>query len=157
METWFTKAVIATVCIVPSFLAIPFFKFRFGIDPLVFLVWYFSATAVSISIYWLATGRAATLIPPANAIPIIIVIGLVFGALANGLLFQSIGLAPNPGLPPVIYATASIVVFFLSALLATTLPMLFKPVTVEFSRVAGIVMVLVGLYLLAGGKFGMNA
>ncbi len=30
METWFVKSILATVTIVPAFIAIPFFKFRFG-------------------------------------------------------------------------------------------------------------------------------
>jgi hypothetical protein len=84
----------------------------------------------------------------------IIAIGVVFGTFANGSLFQAIGIAPNPGLPPVIYASASMVVFFLSALLASTAPSLFKPVSLELGRLAGILLVLGGLYLLAGGKVG---
>ena len=154
METWFAKSVLATVSIVPGFLAIPFFKTKFGIDPLVFLVWYFSATALSIAVFWGLSGRAAELVPPTPLLFAIILLGLVFGALANGLLFQALGLAPNPGMPPVIYATSSMIVFFLSALLASTFPVLFKPVSVEFGRVAGILLVLSGLYFLAGGKIG---
>lgn len=152
MEAWFVKSIIATVCIVPSFIAIPFFKFRYGVDPLVFLAWYFAATAVSIAGYIAVSGRAAELVPPVPVIASVITIGLVFGALANGTLFQAIGLAPNPGLPPVMYATASMIVFFLSALLAGSFPALFKPVIVDTGRLIGIMMVLVGLYLLAGGK-----
>ena len=153
METWFVKSVFATVSIVPAFLAIPIFKTKFGIDPLVFLVWYFGATATSIAIFWLLSGRAAELVPSASQLLPIIAIGLVFGALANGFLFQAIGLAPNPGLPPVIYATSSIIVFILSVALASTFPGLFKPVSAELTRMAGIVLVVAGLYLLAGGKF----
>lgn len=152
METWFTKSVIATLTIVPAFLAIPFFKTRYGIDPLVYLVWYFGATAVSIALYFVVSGRAANLVPPAGVIASIVTIGLVFGAIANGLLFQAMGLAPNPGLPPVVYATSSIVVFALSIALATTFPGFFKPVTADLSRLAGIVLVIAGLYLLAGGR-----
>lgn len=158
METWFVKSVFATVCIIPAFLAIPFFKTKFGIDPLVFLVWYFGSTAVSIAIIWLLTGRGGgELVPPTPQLTAIIAIGLVFGALANGFLFQAIGLAPNPGLPPVIYATSSMIVFVLSVALASTFPDLFKPVNAELTRVAGIVLVLVGLYLLAGGKFTVES
>jgi hypothetical protein len=152
METWFAKSLLATIAIVPSFIAIPFFKFRFGVDPLVFLVWYFAATAISIAVFWGISGRSAELVPPLPATVPIICIGLVFGALANGSLFQAIGLAPNPGLPPVVYATSSMIVFVLAALLAGTLPALFKPVSVDAGRLAGIVLTLGGLYLLAGGR-----
>ena len=36
MEIWFSKSILATLCIVPSFIAIPFMKFRYGVDPLGF-------------------------------------------------------------------------------------------------------------------------
>ncbi|MFT5438420.1 MAG: hypothetical protein ACI9MJ_000279 [Alphaproteobacteria bacterium] len=152
MESWFVKSVFATLSIVPAFLAIPFFKTKFGIDPLVFLVWYFGATAASITIFWLVSGRASELVPSTPQLLTIIGIGLVFGALANGFLFQAIGLAPNPGLPPVIYATSSLIVFILSVALASAFPALFKPVSAELTRMAGVVLVVAGLYLLAGGK-----
>lgn len=154
MEPWFAKSVLATISIVPAFIAIPFFKSKFGVDPLVFLVYYFGATAVSIAVFWGTMSGFTELVPSAPVVLAIVVIGILFGTLANGSLFQAIGMAPNPGMPPVIYATASMVVFFLSAFLASTLPDFFKPVSVEFGRVAGIVLVLAGLYLLAGGRIG---
>ena len=152
MEVWFSKSILATLCIVPSFIAIPFMKFRFGIDPLVFLAWYFGATAVSIVSYLSLSGRSGEILPPTPALAVIILIGAVFGALANGSLFQAIGLAPNPGLPPVMYATSSMIVFFLSIALSGTFPALFKPVVADFSRICGIGLILAGLYLVAGGK-----
>lgn len=152
MEAWFAKSILATVSIVPAFIAIPFFKFRYGVDPLVFLAWYFGATAISIAGYIAVSGRVAELVPPVPVVLAVIAIGVIFGALANGTLFQAIGLAPNPGLPPVMYATSSMIVFFLSAVLASSFPALFKPVIVDAGRVVGIVMVLAGLYLLAGGR-----
>jgi len=153
METWFVKSAFATASIVPAFLAIPFFKSKYDIDPLVFLVWYFGATATSIALFWLLSGRASELVPGPPQLLTIIAIGLVFGALANGFLFQAIGMAPNPGLPPVVYATSSVLVFVLSIALASTLPGLFRPVVTDISRLVGIGLVLLGLYLLAGGKF----
>lgn len=152
MEPWFFKSLLATACIVPAFVAIPFFKFRYGVDPLVFLVWYFAATALSIAIFWGVSGRADELVPAAPVLAAIVGIGIFFGSFANGSLFQAIGIAPNPGLPPVIYASSSMIVFFLSVALAGSLPNLFRPVIVEPGRVAGIVLVLAGLYLLAGGR-----
>ena len=153
MEAWFAKSILATICIVPSFIAIPFIKFRYGVDPLVFLAWYFAATAVSIVVYLLLSGRGGEIVLPALVVITILLIGAIFGALANGALFQAIGLAPNPGLPPVMYATSSMIVFFLSVALASSFPALFKPVVADLGRVAGIVLILTGLFLLAGGKF----
>ena len=155
MEAWFAKSLLATVSIVPSFIAIPFFKFRYGVDPLIFLTWYFGATSLSIALYIWISGRAGELVPEGPVLISILVIGAVFGALANGSLFQAIGLAPNPGLPPVMYATSSMLVFFLSIALAGSFPALFKPVVADLERVAGIGLILFGLYLLAGGKISM--
>lgn len=153
-EAWFTKSVLATVAIVPSFIAIPFFRKNFGVDPLVFVVWYFGGTALSIALFLSATKGLQALVPDLPALLGILAIGMVFGAFANGSLFQAVGLAPNPGLPPVVYATSSMFVFLLSALLASALPALFNPVSTELSRAAGLLLVLAGLYLLAGGKIG---
>ena len=155
MEIWFSKSFLATLCIVRSFIAIPFMKFRYGVDPLVFLSWYFGATAISIAVYLSLSGRGAEIMPPMPVLAVILLIGAVFGALANGALFQAIGLAPNPGLPPVMYATSSMLVFFLSVALASSFPALFKPVVADPGRVIGIVLVLAGLFLLAGGKVSM--
>jgi drug/metabolite transporter (DMT)-like permease len=151
MQTWFLKSLLATITIVPSFIAIPFFKHRYGLDPLVFVVWYFGGTALSIALFFVATGRGTAVLPPWPLPLAILAIGMVFGAVANGSLFQAVGLAPNPGLPPVVYASSSMIVYALSAVLAASFPDLFKRVSVEPERVAGMVLVLVGLYLLAGG------
>jgi hypothetical protein len=152
MEVWFSKSIIATFFVVPAFIAIPFFKTRFGVDPMVFLIWYFIGTALSISLYFIFVGKGAALVPSTNLVLAFIAIGLAFGSVANGSLFQAVGLAPNPGIPPVIYATSSIVVFFLSLFLAARFPAAFKPVSADISRLAGIFLVLFGLYLLAGGR-----
>lgn len=151
-EPWFVKAILATAAIVPAFLAIPFFRKNFGVDPLVFVVWYFGATALSVAIYVGAQRGVQAVVPPPSALAGIVLIGMVFGAFANAALFQAVSLAPNPGLPPVIYATSSVFVFVLSALLAGALPALFNPVSAEPGRIAGLVLVLAGLYLVAGGR-----
>ena len=152
MEPWFTRSLLATASIVPAFLAIPYFKSKLGVDPLVFLVWYFGATAASIALLLSLNGRGAELLPSIPVLIAAVAIGLTFGALANGALFEAIGMAPNPGLPPVIYASASVIVFVLSALLASSAPGLFRPVSTDPGQLGGIALVLAGLYLLAGGR-----
>jgi len=151
-EPWFAKSMIATAVIVPTFVAIPFFRKNFGVDPLAFVVWYFGGTSVAIALFLLATRGPAVVVPHPLAVIGILAVGLTIGAAANGLLFQAVTLAPNPGLPPVIYATSSVFVFLLSALLASALPALFSPVSTDLGRLAGLALVLAGLYLLAGGR-----
>jgi hypothetical protein len=153
-EPWFTKSILATLSIVPAFLAIPFMRRNYGVDPLVFVVWYFGGTAVSIAAYLALSRGTAVLVPHAAIVAAIVALGLAFGALANGSLFQAVGLAPNPGLPPVIYASSSVVIFMLAALFARALPGWFSPVSTDPSRLLGLLLVLGGLYLLAGGRIG---
>jgi hypothetical protein len=151
MEPWFAKSLLATAAIVPSFIAIPFFRRNLAVDPLVFVIWYFGGTALSIAVYVCFSRGLQAIAPQLPALIGILAIGMIFGAFANGSLFQAVSVAPNPGLPPVIYATSSVLVFALSALLASTLPAFFSPVTTELTRVAGLLLVLAGLYLVAGG------
>ena len=109
----------------------------------------------ALPIFYLSAAKGLQAVAPPLAVALgILAIGMVFGAFANGSLFQAVTLAPNPGLPPVVYATSSMFVFLLSALLANALPALFNPVSTELSRLAGLLLVLAGLYLLAGGKLG---
>ena len=153
MAPWIIKAIAATASVVPVFIAIPFFRKNYGVDALVFMSWYFGAAAVSVAIYLAASGRGGELVPRAPVTIAIVIIGLTLGALANGQLFQAVIAAPNPGLPPVVYATASVFVFLLSALFAAALPQFFAPVSAGPMHLVGIVLVLAGLFLLAGGLY----
>ena len=75
METWFYKSIVATLSVTPTFIAIPFFKAR-GIDPLIFLVWYFLGSAAGVAAFTAAGGNAETLIPSIAPLLAIFVIGL---------------------------------------------------------------------------------
>jgi hypothetical protein len=151
---WLAKAALATLAVTPVFVAIPYLKRNHAIDPLVFLAWYFGATAVSVAAFLAIAGRGAELAPRPLVIAAIVAIGLTLGATANGLLFQAVTLAPNPGLPPVVYATSSMIVFVLSVLLAALFPQLFVTVSSDPVRLSGIALVIAGLFLLAGGANG---
>ena len=151
MEPWLARSAIATLAVIPVFIAIPYLRRNYGVDPLVYLVWYFGAAAISVALYLAIVGRAGELAPRPGVIASIIAIGLTLGAIANGALFQAVITAPNPGLPPVIYATSSLAVFVLSVFLASILPQFFVPATSDPARLGGIVLVIAGLFLLAGG------
>ncbi len=49
------------------------------------------------------------------------------------------------------------IVFLLSIILFRYFPDLFKPVSAEPLRLAGIVITLFGLYLLSGGRLGLDS
>lgn len=156
-EPLFTKSILATLSIVPAFLAIPFMRRNYGVDPLVFVVWYFGGTALSIAVYLALSRGAAVLVPHAAVVAAIVALGLVFGALANGSLFQAVGRAPNPGLPPVIYASSSVVIFTLAALFSRALTGWFSPVSTDVYWLLGLLFVLAGPYLLASCRAGIAA
>lgn len=148
---WFLQAIGATLCIVPAFLSIPFFKKNFGVDPLLFLTWYFAGTAITNAFVVRYAGFSRSLVPDATVVGAMLAIGLTFGAAANGLLFLSVANAPNPGLPPVIYGSSSMIVFVLAAVFAVKIPRLFNAVNTDLDRFVGILFVLLGLFFIAGG------
>ena len=150
--SWLALSIIATLCIIPAFLAIPFFAKNFGVRPEVFMTWYFVGVCTGVSLLLTGAGSGKELL--GSGLPVtaaIVAIGFVFGAIANSFLFRAISLAPNPGMPPVIYSMASVLVFILSALFATRLPALFKQVNADIDRLVGIGIVIFGLFLVAGG------
>ncbi len=148
---WTGKAVASALGVVPVFLAIPFFAKNFQVRPEAFMPWYFLGAALGVGSWICLDGRAADLFRGREIVLPIVAIGLTFGAVTNYTLFQSIGFAPNPGLPPVIFGSASIVLFVLSAVLANQLPQFFNPVRTDLDRILGILLVLAGLFLVAGG------
>ncbi len=151
-SAWLWCSAVATVSVAPVLLAIPFFARHFHVKPEAFTLWYFASVAGGIALWLALAGRAADLSPGgAGAALGIVLVGVTFGAAANGFLFQAIALAPNPGLPSVMYAGASVIVFFASAALAHRLPMFFGRVNTDLDRFVGIVLVLAGMFLIAGG------
>lgn len=149
---WFSNAVLATISIIPAFLSIPFFRKNFGVPAEVFMVWYFFGTSCGVVLWMGLQGRAEVLIAHGRLVSFtIFLIGGAFGALANSALFRSIAQAPNPGMPPAVYSAASVVVFCLSALLAAKLPQFFNRVETAPDRLIGVLLVVLGIFLTAGG------
>ena len=149
---WIWFAAFATVSVTRVFISIPFFAKNFQVTPETFTAWYFASVSVGIGLWLWLDGRAADLHPGGlRAAAGIVLVGLSFGAAANGLLFRAVSLAPNPGLPPVVYSGASVIVFLASAALADRLPRFFAQVNTDLDRFLGILLVLAGAFLIAGG------
>ena len=151
-SAWLWFSAIATVSVAPVLLSIVFFAKHYQVKPEAFTTWYFASVAAGVALWlWLA-GRGADLHPggPGAALGIVLV-GLSFGAAANAFLVRAVSLAPNPGLPSVMYAGASVIVFFASAALADRLPRFFGRVNTDLDRFVGIVLVIAGMFLIAGG------
>lgn len=149
---WLALSFLATLCIVPTFLSIPYFGRNFQVKPEVFMTWYFAGVSLGVGLWIYLSGRATDLLPRSQgALAGIILIGLTFGAVANSSLFRAVALAPNPGMPPVVYSAVSVVVFLASAMLASRLPKYFEQVSTDLDRFLGILLVIAGLFLIAGG------
>ncbi|HEY7678225.1 MAG TPA: hypothetical protein VIG69_14215 [Candidatus Methylomirabilis sp.] len=149
---WLWFSAFATVSVTPVFIAIPFFIKNFLVKPETFTAWYFASVSVGIALWLWLDGRAADLHPGGlRAAAGIALVGLSFGAAANGFLFRAVSVAPNPGLPPVMYSGASVIVFLASAALADRLPRFFDRVNTDFDRFLGILLVIAGVFLIAGG------
>lgn len=151
-SAWLWFSAVATVSVAPVLLSIAFFARHYQVKPEAFTTWYFGSVAVGVALWvWLA-GRAADLHPGGTEAALgIVLVGLSFGAAANAFLIRAVSLAPNPGLPSVMYAGASVIVFFASAALAERLPRFFGRVNTDVDRFLGIVLVIAGMFLIAGG------
>lgn len=149
---WLWFSAFATLSVTPVFISIPFFARNFHVKPETFTAWYFASVSLGIALWLWLGGRAADLYPGRlRAAFGIVLVGLSFGATANGLLFRAVSVAPNPGLPPVMYSGASVIVFLASAALADRLPRFFDRVNTDMDRFLGILLVGVGVFLISGG------
>ena len=149
---WLWLSVFATICVVPTFLSIPYFARNFRVKPETFMAWYFAGASVGVGAWLCLAGRGSELFADRwGVLGGITAIGLTFGTLANSSLFRAVALAPNPGMPPVIYSAASVVVFLASAALARHLPGYFNQVSTDPDRLLGILLAIAGLFLTAGG------
>jgi len=151
-SAWLWFSAVATVSVAPVLISIPFFAKNFQVKPEAFTTWYFASVSVGVAVWlWLA-GRGADLRPGGAVAALgIVLVGLSFGAAANGFLFHAVSVAPNPGLPSVMYSGASVIVFFASAALADRLPRLFDQVSTDIDRFLGILLMIAGVFLIAGG------
>jgi len=149
---WLWFSAVATVSVAPVLISIPFFAKHFQVKPEAFTTWYFASVSIGVALWLWVAGRAADLLPggPGSALGIVLV-GLSFGAAANGFLVRAVSVAPNPGLPSVMYSGASVIVFLASAALADRLPRFFDQVNTDLDRFLGILLVIGGVFLIAGG------
>lgn len=149
---WLWLSLLATICVAPVFLIIPYFDRNFQVRPEVFMIWYFVGTSIGVAAWMGLSRRPAALLPNHPGVLLAILsVGLAFGAVANSSLFRAVVVAPNPGMPPAIYSAASVIVFLASALLAGRLPRYFQQVNTDPDRFLGILLVIAGLFLTAGG------
>ncbi|MBI2217664.1 MAG: hypothetical protein HYU51_10235 [Candidatus Rokubacteria bacterium] len=151
--SWLWFSLVAATTLVPVFLSIPYFARNFHVRPDVFTSWYFGGVSIGVALWIALSEGAAALVPGGPRLLLgMLAVGVTFGAVANSSLFRAVAVAPNPGLPPVfLYSAASLAVFLASAALAHRLPRYFSAVSRDLDQLLGILLVMVGLFLIAGG------
>lgn len=143
---WAGRAILGTLFIIPSWIAIDFFKRNFGVSPEIFLVWYFFGTILSTGAV-LSLQRVSLVRSGIVLIAIIIGLGLTMGRLANVLLFTAAAKVPNPGLAVAISSTASAVIIFFSFVLWRVFPDYFSRPQLDLDHLWGVILIIIGMYL----------
>ena len=88
---WLWFSAFATLSVTPVFISIPFFARNFHVKPETFTAWYFASVSLGVALWLWLDGRAADLHPGRLRAAIgIVLVGLSFGAAANGLLFRGV-------------------------------------------------------------------
>jgi hypothetical protein len=128
---WFNKSLVAALFLIPGFFAIPYFRGHYSVRPEVTLVFYMLGIAAGVSGWLVCRGNGSALMIGAPALSIT-VIGLIFGSVANIMLFQAMGTAPNVGLPMAIVSTNAAIAFIITPLLVNSLPRYFA--VLKFAR-----------------------
>ncbi len=150
MPTWLTQSALAALLLAPAWLAMPFFSKNFGVPSSVFVVWYFVGSAVSVTLFGLclATPRVE-FFPSWQIVAGILCVGLVFGGLANNMLFHAVMIAPNSGLAVAVSNIASPLTFVAAIVLAWCAPQYFDAAAWSWRAFAGIILVVAGAGLIA--------
>lgn len=150
---WLSKSFIAMVCFVPLYLGIPFFFKNYGIRAEITLLLWLIGITLGMGFWTLTKSDITTSITfdktTAIAYSAMLLIALTVGTLANIMSSQAVVEAVNPGIPIAIINTASVLVFLLSFVLAAILPSAFNSVEMSLTKIIGIFITIIGLYLIS--------
>lgn len=132
-------------------LGMRWFKAEHGIAQEVVMLWYFLGTLLALLALILAGGRGAQLLAaPSWGVPGMLLVGLTAGTTANWLMFRAVVDAPNPGLAYSVYSGSAIGAYFGALAGAWLAPAYFPAAGGDAGKLAGIVLVMVGVLLIGG-------
>ncbi len=147
--SWSTQATLGLAIVIPAWIAIGFFAKNFQVPAHIFIFWYFIGMLIGIPVFLLSAKFATPSDFQFGAPQFAIVLtGILFGAVANTLVFMAVNKAPNPGLPIAIAGSASVFVFFLTIVLAALFPKYFNPSTADPYHFLGLLLTLAGVVLI---------
>jgi len=147
-QNWLGQSLTATMLLVVAWPAIPFFERNFGIRIETFSTIYFLGI---VSMYAMTSGSKiyGQVIGSTGSIALIFMVGVIFGGIANLLLFRAVAGAPNPGLPVAISCGAAIGTAVVAWGLAKVAPNWFGQVDLNWKVALGIMLMLSGVALVA--------
>ena len=147
---WFGKSAVAAMLFTIPFLSVGFLNRNFGLKPEAILVWY--AIGLTLGCFGgVITFNTVKLgeLSPSWPLLAATIIGALFSALPNILLYQALVMAPNPGLPMAIINISTVFTFFAALALADSLPKWFSAAKFDWIHFGGIVLVAAGVVLLS--------
>lgn len=100
-------------------------------------------------VIWLGSHSQTRLLSPTTPTLFIGLLGLTVGTVANICLYQSLGAAPNPGLPVAIVTMNSVAAYIITPVLVVLLPRYFQKMEFTWQHFIGVTLVVVGTILIA--------
>ena len=149
-SNWLVQASIAAVCLVPTWLAVGFFKRNYAVQADVFVVWYFAGVIAATAI--VSASNGSPLLPRVSVVAGMIFVGLTLGSVSNILAFRSVASAPNPGMALAIIQTANVGVLFAAVYLGRAVPSYFDAEKIDWVSILGTVLVTVGVMLIVARR-----
>lgn len=147
--SWVTKTFIAMVFIAPLTILIVFMKYKFEVSGESFLLAWFTGVGVAFVLFVAASSTMSPreLIQPFMPFLFVVVLGIVFGGVANVFLAQSILAAPNPGLPWAIFSINTPISYLLAYVCARVFANHFPPMEFNWINLGGIIIIVAGLVM----------
>lgn len=146
--TWFMRALIAMTCFVPMFVTIRIMSKFYATKPEVSLALWGIGVALGVTGWLIFVGRSVELAPTPPRL-VVLAMGVVIGTLGNVMLFQSVNMAPNPGMAAAVVNTNAVATFLVMPLLALLLPKVFERGSFSWTQLFYVLLVTAGTVGLA--------
>jgi len=139
------------LCFAPFFICLGAAKKNYNINPELAFLLYLFAVSIGLFIYSYSNSVFKNLHLDSKTIIAMLVLflaGLIMGTMANVFMAQATVEAPNPGLPPAIVNSFSIIVFLGSFLAFKLFPGFFPEANFTITKIIGIAVAIAGLTLM---------
>lgn len=147
--SWDLKALVVVGLVFPLPILLTFFGKQYGMRSEGFLLaWIVGASGAFIFLASISeTMEMKELVNPLLPFLCVILFGAILGGVGNILLAQSIGEAPNPGLPWAIFTINTPLAYLLAYALGKIFPVMFPVFEFNWINFAGIIVLGIGLVM----------